>query len=125
MLERKESLRSKKPEGIYQEVWGALLLYNLVRREMFLTAQELELPAARISFRESLLIIRDVWTTAWMLSPGNVPRELKDLRKYLKTLVLPERRSQRRYPRHVKIKMSKYARNRGRRRGETGGVDRG
>ena len=115
MLERKESLRSKKPEGIYQEVWGALLLYNLVRREMFLTAQELELPATRISFRESLLIIRDVWTTAWMLSPGNVPRELKDLRQYLKTLVLPKRRSQRRYPRHVKIKMSKYARNRGRR----------
>ena len=33
-LERKESLRSKKPDGVHQEIWAQLLIYNLVRREM-------------------------------------------------------------------------------------------
>lgn len=114
MLERNECLRSKKPEGVYQELWGQLLVYNLVRREMLLTAEACELPAARMSFRSSMLWIRDFWTTAWMLSPGCVPRALADLRGELQGLINPPRRSERRYPRHVKIKMSNYARNRGR-----------
>lgn len=113
MLERKESLRSKKPDGVYQELWGQLLVYNLVRREMLLTAQASEVAPTRISFRSSLLWIRDFWTTAWMISPGNVPRTLADLRGTLRDLILPERRPDRRYPRHVKIKMSNYPRNRG------------
>ena len=39
-LERKECLRSKKPEGVAQELRGALLLYNLVRNEMLKVAAE-------------------------------------------------------------------------------------
>jgi hypothetical protein len=116
MLERKESLRSKKPDGVYQELWSQLLVYNLVRREMLLVAQASELPPARISFRASLLWIRDFWTTAWMISPGNVPKSLAALRDTLADLILPERRSDRRYPRQVKIKMSNFKRNRGRNR---------
>jgi len=93
-----------------------LLVYTLVRREMLLTAQASKVPASRMSFRASLLWIRDFWTTGWMLSPGTVPRKLSDLREVLiKELVLPPRRTERRYPRHVKIKMSNYPRNRGKR----------
>jgi len=66
MLERQEALCSKKPEGVRQEIWGILLAYNLVRKQM------MQLP------------------------------------------ILPERRSERRYKRHVKIKMSGYKRNSGR-----------
>jgi len=44
MLERKECLRSKKPDGVHQELWGQLLTYNLVRREMLLAAQAHNLP---------------------------------------------------------------------------------
>jgi hypothetical protein len=114
MLERLESLRSKSPEGVEQELWGVFLLYNLVRREMLLTAQSIKVPPRRISFWESLLLIRNVWITAWTTrAPGTIPRHLLDLRKNLAALVLPERRSDRRYPRHVKIKMSNYTRNRG------------
>lgn len=116
MLERAEALRSRKPQGVYQELWALLLVYNLVRREMYLTAVESDVPANRISFRTSLLYIRDFWTTGWMVSPGNIPRTLAQLRETLRGLILPERRSERRYPRHVKIKMSNYARNRGKRR---------
>jgi hypothetical protein len=115
MLERKECLRSLKPEGVYQELWGQLLVYNLVRREMLLAAEAHELPPKRISFRSSLLWIRNFWLTAWGTSPGNVPKSLANLRSTLDVLILPERRSERRYPRHVKIKMSNYPRNRSKR----------
>ena len=53
LLERKECLRSKKLEGVEQEVWGLLLLYNLVRREMVLAAREHGVAPERISFRSS------------------------------------------------------------------------
>jgi Insertion element 4 transposase N-terminal/Transposase DDE domain len=116
MLERKECLRSKKPEGVYQELWGQLLTYNLVRREMMLAAQAHGLPPKQISFRSSLLWIRNFWITAGLTrSPGNIPKHLAELRSTLDVLILPERRTARRYPRHVKIKMSNYKRNRGRR----------
>jgi hypothetical protein len=113
MIERKECLRSKKPEGVIQEVWGLLLVYNLVRREMLLAADAHGLPPRRISFRSSLLWIRNIWLTAWLTRPGNLPRHLGELRSTLDVLILPDRRTERRYPRHVKIKMSKYPRNRG------------
>ena len=112
LLERKESLRSKKPEGVKQELWAQLLIYNLVRRKMLLAAEALDFPPRRISFKTSLLYIRDFWTTGWMVSPGNVPRTLAELRGRLRELLLPARRRDRRYPRHVKIKMTNYPRNR-------------
>ncbi len=116
MLERNEALRSKQPDGVEQELWGLLLVYTLVRREMLLTAQAGEVPASRISVRTSLLWSGDFWTTGWMLSPGTIPRKLADLREILiKELLLPPRRTQRRHPRHVKIKLSNYPRNRGKR----------
>lgn len=115
MLERKECLRSQKPEGIMQEIWAQLLTYNLVRREMLLVANEKKVSANRVSFRTSLLYIRDFWLVAGMTrAPGNIPKNLAFLEKDLTRLILPERRSDRRYPRHVKIKMSNYPRNRGR-----------
>lgn len=116
MLHRKESLRSMKPVGVEQEVWGLLLGYNLVRREMLLVAAKNKVPPKQISFWTSLLRIRDFWIFAAMTnSPGNIPARLADMEDELRTLVLPARRKERRYPRHVKIKMSNYARNRGKR----------
>jgi hypothetical protein len=44
-----------------------------------------------------------------------IPGHFKDFRLSLRGLLLPPRRSARRYPRHVKIKMSNYPRNRGKR----------
>ena len=40
MLERHETLRSKRPEGVRQEIWGLLIAYNLVRRKMIDVAKE-------------------------------------------------------------------------------------
>ena len=113
MLEREEALRSKKPEGVLQEVAGIAIAYNLVRVEIQRVAKELGIAPTRISFRHALMLIRNFCLTAWSRSPGALPRRLGGLDAELRLLVLPERRRKRRYPRHVKIKMSNYARNRG------------
>ena len=114
MLERKECLRSKKPEGVRQELWGLLVIYNLIRHEMLEAADEHGLAPNRASFRSAVLWFRNFWqVTAWGVSPGTLPRHLKSFRSTLDVLFLPRRRSERRYPRHVKIKMSNFPRNRG------------
>lgn len=115
MLERKECLRSLKPEGVEQEIWGLLLTYNLIRREMAFAADEHKVEPKRISFTSALLWIRTIWLQSWGGAPGTIPRHLGNLRTQLNLLVLPERRRDRRYPRHVKIKMSNFKRNRGKR----------
>jgi hypothetical protein len=76
-------------------------------------ARELNLPPIRISFRHALMLIRNFCLAAWAASPGVLPSRLGDLDSELRLLVLPERRPQRRYKRHVKVKMSKFPRNRG------------
>lgn len=116
MLDRKESLRSLLPDGVNQEIWGILIAYNLVRREMAIAAEAASLPPHRISFRLSLLEVRNLIFLAVMTrSPGTLPAHIKDLPRKVTSLVLPERRTERRYPRHVKIKMSNFLRNRGKR----------
>jgi hypothetical protein len=112
MLERRESLRSKTPAGVDQEVWGLLLAYNLVRYEMLKAAQALKMKAQRVSFWGALLVMRDFWRGAWSAAPGNVPKELAQMRASLAKLLLPPRRSSRRNPRHVKLIMSKFPANR-------------
>jgi hypothetical protein len=116
MLERQESLRSKKPEGVRQEIWGVLLAYNLVRKEMLDVAKAAGVPAVRVSFRHSLQFIRVFcMVEAWTCAPGNLPRCLASHMDAISNLlILPERRPERRYKRHVKIKMSSYPRNPGR-----------
>jgi hypothetical protein len=116
LLEREESLRSKKTEGIHQEIWGILLAYNLVRREMLTVAQKAGVLPNRVSFKHSLMFIRVLFLVeAWACSPGNLPKRLDSFHEQLASLlILPERRTHRRYKRHVKIKMSGYARNPGR-----------
>lgn len=111
MLERKESIRSKTPDGISQEIAGILVAYNLVRQAMRNAASKINVDPRRMSFRNALLSIRNFCVTAWLSSPGTLPKALIGLESDLRLLVLPERRSDRCYARTVKIKMSKYKRN--------------
>ncbi len=115
MLERKEALRSRKPDGVRQEIWGILLAYNLVRLMILEAAEEAGLPPTRISFKNSLHLIRIFCNiTAWQVPSGTMKTELRMLREMLAVLILPKKRPERRYKRHVKIKMSSYKRNPGR-----------
>ena len=111
-LEREESLRSRNPARVYQEVWGLAIGYNLVRLAMTRAAEQAGIPPLRLSYRHSLVLIRDFWLFAGITSgPGLLPRRLERLHRDLALLVLPPRRP-RRYPRAVKIKMSGYPRQR-------------
>lgn len=108
MLDREETIRSRSPERVRQEVWGVLLAFNLVRLEMERLAEEAKVEPTSISFVVSLHLIRDEWLLSTFATPGAIPRHLKKLRENLRRLLLPPRRSSRRYPRAVKIKMSSY-----------------
>jgi hypothetical protein len=114
LLERREAIRSKKPAGVRQELWGIAIAYNLVRVEMEAVAAEAQVPPTRISFSTSLAMIREelLGLTLPRMTPGAVPASLKRLRRRLKRLVLPPRRAERSYPRAVKLKMSNYGRSR-------------
>lgn len=112
MLEREETLRSKSPAAVTQEIWGVLLAYNLVRLEMERVAAEAGVEPTRISFVAALHLIVDEWLWFAVTSPGAIPSRLRDLRANLKRFILPPRRSKRSYPRAVKIKMSGYLRKR-------------
>ena len=114
LLDRKESIRSKTPDGVRQELWGIALAYNLVRVEMERVAEEAGVPPTRISFVAALSMIRDefYWLGSPRVTPGAIPASLQRLRRNLKRLVLPPRRSERTFPRAVKVKMSNYPRKR-------------
>jgi len=112
LLESEETLRSQSPTAVAQEIWGLLLAYNLVRLEMERVAEEAQVEPVRISFVAALRLIRDEWLWCAVASPGAIPRHLKRLRQDLKLFILPERRSERSYPRAVKRKMSHYPRKR-------------
>jgi hypothetical protein len=112
MLEREESIRSRKVAGVQQELWGLLLAYNLVRLEMERVAREAGVPPTRISFIASLRFVRLILLGLVFASPGVIPKRLQHLRVDIGHFVLPPRRPHRRYPRAVKIKMSNYPRKR-------------
>jgi transposase IS4-like protein/DDE family transposase len=109
MLEREEALRSNKPDGIRQELWGILLAYNLVRLEMESIAKEETIEPTRISFVESLRLIRSEWEWLSVASPGAIPKRLATLRSNVKRYILPPRRK-RSYPRFSKINSNTYNR---------------
>jgi hypothetical protein len=112
LLDRQETIRSRTPTGVFQELWGIAIAYNLVRKEMERVAAIAGVPPTRISFVGALSYIRETlfWLTGRRLAPGTIPRRLRDLECNLKRLVLPPRRTARVYPRAVKVKMSNYIR---------------
>jgi hypothetical protein len=110
MLERLETLRSKSPSSVAQEMWGLLLAYNLVRLEIQRVAAELKVSPLRISFVAALREVVEQWHFASIVSPGTIPTRLSTVADRLRQFLLPPRRPARVFPRAVKIKMSNYAR---------------
>lgn len=114
LLDRRESIRSKNPDGVEQEIWGLLLAYNLVRTYIERVAAMAKLPPLRISFITALRFIREEWYFDSLpgFAPGSLPRHMRRLAEQMSRFVLPERRSRPSSPRAVKIKMSNYPRKR-------------
>jgi hypothetical protein len=109
LLDRQETIRSKTPDGVRQELWGILLVFNLVRLEMDAIARHESIAPTRISFLSTLRLIRDEWEWLSLANAGAIPKRLAELRRNVKRYILPPRRK-RSYPRAVKLKMSNYNR---------------
>ena len=69
-LEREEALRSRAPERVRQEIWGLAIGYNLIRLEITRVAARAQVAPRRISYRHTLMLIRNFWLTAWLALPG-------------------------------------------------------
>jgi hypothetical protein len=107
MLEREEAIRSKKPDGVLQELWGILLVFNLVRLEMQSIAKDEKIEPTRFSFVAALRLIRSEWDWLSVTSPGAIPKRLAMLRRNVKRYILPTRRK-RSYPRVTKLTINRH-----------------
>ncbi|MBD1560068.1 transposase, partial [Vibrio sp. S9_S30] len=91
-LNNQAILRSQKVEGVYQELWGILISYNLVRLEMKRMAEQHAVEPLRISFINALRLIQDEFLWCSGRTSGTVPKKLQNLRESGKRLILPKKR---------------------------------
>jgi len=108
MLGDKLTLRSGTPETVRQEVWGALLAYNLVRLEMAEVARASGSMPTDLSFTTALHYLRYEWSWLAISSPGTLPAHLRRLRERLGEMLLPKQRRGRECPRIVKSLPVRY-----------------
>jgi hypothetical protein len=100
-------LRSRKPVGVIQELYGLLIAHYAIRRIMYDAAVHGEIDPDRLSFTNALRLICGAIPEFQMVAPEQRPllyqRLLRDILRY----TLPER-DHRNNPRVVKRKMSKF-----------------
>ncbi len=102
------TLRSQQPDGIAQEIWGALMAYNLVRLEMAKAAIEANVEPTDLSFLRSLHILQSEMIWAVGMAPGKLPAHLLRLRIQLQFAIVEKRRG-RQCPRVVKSRPKRYS----------------
>jgi hypothetical protein len=100
-------LRSQKPVGVVQEVYGLLLAHYLVRAVMADAARTQALPPTRLSFVGTLRVIRATLPDFQRTAPSDHPTIYQAMLEDILALKLPERRN-RTNPRVVKQKMSNF-----------------
>jgi hypothetical protein len=100
-------LRSRKPVGVIQEIYGLLIAHYLVRAAMGEAAAEDAAPPIRLSFLGTLRLIRDQLPLAQHLKPRAYRRRARQVRRAIAAQRLP-RRAERSNPRVVKQKMSNF-----------------
>ncbi len=102
------TLRSRTVEGGYQEIWGALIAYNLIRREIASAAWEAKLAPTDISFVRALHTIQhEMMWAALTPAYAKLPACLQRLRDRLKSLP-NEKRPGRACDRVVKSRPKRY-----------------
>jgi len=109
LLDNALTLRSKKVDLVYQELYGLLLAYNLIRHEIALTANEVGIRPTRISFKSAMrIVLYDYYVMATTNSLHTLPARMKDLTETLKDFILPEP-DRPAYPRVLKVsKATRY-----------------
>lgn len=102
MLGTALTLRSKTADGVYQEIWGTLIAYNLIRLEIAKAALTVKCEPTEVSFIRAFHLIQfELHWAAVTRSYGKLPASLKHLRERLVSL-LNDERPDRKYDRAVK-----------------------
>ena len=100
-------LRSRKPRGVIQELYGMCLAHYLVRHLMHEAAQEAGLDPDRLSFVRAVRVVQEA-VKDFQIAARKCWRALaQQLREDLRRELLPPRR-RRRCPREVKRKVLKW-----------------
>jgi hypothetical protein len=108
MLGSAHTLRSMTVEGVTQEIWGALIAYNLIRVEIAKAALEAKCQPTDVSFTLAFRTIQyELYIAAATQAQGKLPAGLKRLRQRL-VLDLKEYRPDRKFDRVVKAKAQRY-----------------
>ena len=108
MLGSAHTLRSMTVDGVNQEIWGALIAYNLVRTEIAKAAIEAKREPTDISFVLALHTIQyELFIAAATQAQGKLPIGLKRLRQRLVD-DLKVTRPERKFDRVVKAKAQRY-----------------
>lgn len=89
-----------------------MLAYNLVRLEMERVAKLAGVEPVELSFSGMLVMLMQLWQLMSVRAAGSISKLIASREAQMQRLLLPPRRSQRSYPRAVKIKMSNYDRKR-------------
>lgn len=109
-------LRSQTPEGVRQEIWGHLLIHYAVRSVIHATAVRHDLDPDSLSYTAAIRLVRRCVAnptsgTPW--KPGHIPQDAVD--ELLRRQRRPRRN--RKNPRVVKRKISKFPAKRAHHRG--------
>jgi hypothetical protein len=102
-----QPLRSRKPVGVIQELYGLLIGHYLIRFLMHEAAVTAGIDPDRISFVHALRVIGEAISDFEIASPELLPTLYERLRRDITAGRLPERRN-RSNPRVVKRKMSNF-----------------
>jgi hypothetical protein len=102
------TLRSRTIDGVYQEIWGTLTAYNLIRLEMAKAALAVKCEPTEISFIRAFHVIQyELHWAAVTRAYGKLPALMQHLRQRLVTL-LNEERPGRKLDRAVKALPHRY-----------------
>jgi hypothetical protein len=105
-------LRSQRPVGVIQELYGLLVAHYAVRAIMADAAAQAEIAPTRLSFTQSVELIRVAVDDFQLVATVDHARLYERLLRDIAACLLPSR-AQRTNPRVVKRKMSKFALKRG------------
>lgn len=100
-------LRSQKPVGVIQELYGLLVAHYAIRFLMHEAALQADIDPDRISFVHALNVIHDAIPEFQMTAPEQLPQLYTRLLRDIADDLLPKRRL-RSTPRVVKRKMSNF-----------------
>ncbi len=105
------TLRSLKPVGIIQELYGLLIAHYVIRSLMHQAARQADLDPGRLSFVHALEVIKDAVPEFQMVATEQRLQLFQRLLRDIARGQLPERRA-RINPRVVKRKMSNFPKKR-------------